>query len=49
MLKRKAKIGIIRLNIVAPLNAPSKAIILKINPKKLAPESPINTFAGYLL
>ena len=45
----RAKIGNIKLKIVACLKAPSKAIMLRINPKKFAPESPINIFAGYLL
>ena len=45
----RAKIGNIKLKIVACLKAPSNAIILRINPKKFAPESPINIFAGYLL
>ena len=45
----KASIGINKLNTVDCLNAPSIAIILNIYPIKFAPESPINTLAGYLL
>ncbi|MOA45895.1 hypothetical protein D3C78_1683420 [compost metagenome] len=43
------RIGISKENNVAPLKAPSNAIIPSIKPRKEAPASPINTRAGGLL
>ena len=43
----KANIGIKILIKVACLNAPSKAIILRINPRKFAPES--HKYLGWIL